>query len=55
MNYSFLLAGSISTNPVLIFFQLLLILAWRVAGWYGLDRYALPYLGVPWKPGKFFK
>ena len=55
MNYSFLLAGTVSSNPVLLGIQLLLILAWRVAGWYGLDRYVLPYLGVPWKPGKVFK
>ena len=54
MNYSFLLAGTVSTNPVLLILQLLLILAWRVGGWYGLDRYLLPYLGVPWKPGKIF-
>jgi thiosulfate dehydrogenase (quinone) large subunit len=25
-----------------------LILAWRVAGYYGVDRYLLPRLGVPW-------
>jgi thiosulfate dehydrogenase [quinone] large subunit len=25
-----------------------LILAWKVAGWYGLDRYLLPRIGVPW-------
>ena len=25
-----------------------LILAWRVAGYYGVDRYLLPMLGVPW-------
>jgi thiosulfate dehydrogenase [quinone] large subunit len=26
-----------------------LILAWRVAGYYGLDRYLLPMLGTPWR------
>jgi thiosulfate dehydrogenase [quinone] large subunit len=25
-----------------------LMLAWRVAGYYGVDRYLLPVLGVPW-------
>jgi thiosulfate dehydrogenase [quinone] large subunit len=25
-----------------------LMLAWRVAGYYGVDRYLLPMLGVPW-------
>ncbi len=48
MNMSFMLAGSASTNPVLFFFEIGLILAWRVAGYYGVDRYLLPRLGVPW-------
>jgi thiosulfate dehydrogenase [quinone] large subunit len=49
MNMSFLLAGSASTNPVLFTAAIGLILAWRVAGWYGLDRYLLPMLGTPWR------
>ena len=48
MNMSFLLAGSASTNPVLFALGIGLILAWRVAGYYGVDRYLLPKLGVPW-------
>ncbi len=55
MNMNYLLAGTVSTNPILFLLQLFLILAWRVAGWWGLDRYALPLLGTPWKPGKLFK
>ncbi len=49
MNMSFLLAGSASTNPVLFTFAIGLILAWRVAGYYGVDRYLLPKLGTPWR------
>lgn len=49
MNMSFLLAGSASTNPVLFTFAIGLILAWRVAGYYGLDRLVLPRLGTPWR------
>jgi thiosulfate dehydrogenase (quinone) large subunit len=49
MNMSFLLAGSASTNPVLFALGIGIILAWRVAGYYGLDRYLLPMLGVPWR------
>jgi thiosulfate dehydrogenase [quinone] large subunit len=49
MNMSFLLAGSASTNPVMFTFAIGLILAWRVAGYYGLDRYILPVLGTPWR------
>lgn len=51
MNMSFLLAGSASTNPILFTFAIGLILAWRVAGYYGLDRWLLPRLGTPWQPG----
>jgi thiosulfate dehydrogenase [quinone] large subunit len=47
MNMSFMLAGSASTNPVLFALSILLILAWRVAGYLGGDRYVLPLLGVP--------
>ena len=49
MNMSFLLAGSASSNPVLFTAAIGLILAWRVAGYYGVDRYLLPMLGTPWR------
>lgn len=55
MNLNYLLAGTVSTNPVLFTLAIGLILAWRVAGYYGADRYLLPFLGTPWKPGKLFK
>jgi thiosulfate dehydrogenase [quinone] large subunit len=48
MNLNYLLAGTVSTNPILGFLAILLILAWRVAGYYGVDRYLLPLLGTPW-------
>lgn len=48
MNMNYLLAGSISTNPLLALGALLLVLAWRVCGYYGVDRYLLPFLGTPW-------
>lgn len=51
MNMSFLLAGSASTNPIMFGLAVGLILAWKVAGYYGLDRYVLPMLGTPWHPG----
>ena len=50
MNMSFLLAGSASTNPVLFTLAIGLMLAWKVAGYYGLDRYVLPLLWTPWHP-----
>ncbi len=55
MNMSFLLAGSASTNPIMFTLAVGLILAWKVAGWYGLDRYLLPRLGTPWSPGTAFE
>ena len=48
MNMAFLLAGTTSTNPVLAILGVLLILAWKNAGYLGLDRYLLPLLGTPW-------
>ncbi len=48
MNMSFLLAGTVSSNPIMFMIAILLIMAWKVAGWYGLDRWALPFLGTPW-------
>jgi thiosulfate dehydrogenase [quinone] large subunit len=49
MNMSYLLAGSTSVNPIMFAFAVGLMLAWRVAGHYGLDRWLLPRLGVPWR------
>jgi thiosulfate dehydrogenase (quinone) large subunit len=49
MNMAFLLAGTTSTNPVLASLGVLLILAWKNAGYIGLDRYLLPLLRTPWK------
>jgi thiosulfate dehydrogenase [quinone] large subunit len=48
MNMSFLLAGSASSNPIMFTLAVGVMLAWKVAGYYGLDRYLLPLLGVPW-------
>lgn len=55
MNMNYLLAGTVSANPILLFLQLFLILAWKTAGFYGLDRYLLTLLGTPWQKGKIFK
>jgi thiosulfate dehydrogenase (quinone) large subunit len=52
MNLNFMLAGSASTNPVLLLLGFLLVLAWKTAGFIGLDRYLLPILGTPWKAPK---
>jgi thiosulfate dehydrogenase [quinone] large subunit len=44
MNYNFLLAGAVSINPIMLALGICLILAWRVAGYVGADRYVLPLL-----------
>jgi thiosulfate dehydrogenase [quinone] large subunit len=54
MNTNFLLAGTVSINPMLLIPSIFLILAWRNAGWLGLDRFALPLVGTPWQSGAVF-
>lgn len=54
MNMNYLLAGTVSTNPFLFVFATWLVLAWKTAGWIGLDHWILTSLGTPWRPGKVF-
>lgn len=49
LTMSFGLAGVAGVNPVFFFLEVLLILAWRNAGWIGLDRWVLPKVGTPWQ------
>ena len=55
LNFSFGLAGIAGVNPVFLVVEVLLILAWRNAGYYGLDRYVLPAIGTPWHKGTVFQ
>jgi thiosulfate dehydrogenase [quinone] large subunit len=55
MNTSFLLSGSTSTNPIMLLMAIGLVLAWKVAGWIGLDRWLLPALGTPWQRGTLLR
>lgn len=48
MNWNFIMAGAASTNGMLFFVAMLLILAWKTAGYLGADYYLLPYFGTPW-------
>ena len=54
LNLSFMFSGSAGVNPAFAILGLLLVLAWRNAGWYGLDRFVLPKLGTPWHRGELF-
>src|SRR5258708_405219 len=55
MNWTFIMAGSASSNGLLFAAAVLLILAWKVAGYYGVDRFLLPRLGTPWHLNISFK
>jgi len=49
MNWNFIMAGSASSNGLLLVGAILLVLAWKVAGYYGADYFLLPRLGTPWR------
>ncbi len=51
LNWNFIMAGTASTNALLFVLAIGLMLAWKVAGHIGLDRYLLPLLGTPWRSG----
>ena len=53
MNFNFMLAGSASTNPVLFLLAILLVFAWKVAGFIGADYFLLNLIGTPWGWNKF--
>lgn len=55
MNWNFMMAGTASSNPLLFTLTIFLILAWKVAGYYGFDRFLLPLLGTPWSLGSVVK
>lgn len=48
MNWNYIMAGSASTNGLLLVGAIVLILAWKTAGYYGADYFLLKRLGTPW-------
>ena len=48
MNFNYLFAGTVSVNPQMAVLGVLVVVAWRIAGYYGLDNIVLPYLGTWW-------
>lgn len=48
MNWNFMMAGTASTNPLLFIIALGLIMAWKIAGYIGVDYFLLPWIGTPW-------
>jgi len=51
-NWNFMMAGTASSNPMLFLVALGLILAWKIAGYFGVDYFLLPALGTPWRDKK---
>jgi thiosulfate dehydrogenase (quinone) large subunit len=51
LNWNFIMAGTASTNALLFVIAIVLMMSWKVAGWYGLDRFLLPLVGTPWTWG----
>ena len=59
---NFILAGVLGQNPALVVLGTLLVVAWRNAGWIGLDRWFIPWThralfarpedGAPAKPAR---
>ncbi|MHB1416158.1 MAG: DoxX family protein [Chloroflexota bacterium] len=50
MNLNFMLAGSLSTNPGLFVLAIMLVAAWKIAGYLGADFFILRYAGAIWQP-----
>lgn len=48
----FTLAGAFGLTPLVDILAVLLMLAWKTAGWIGFDRWLLPLLGAPWQGGR---
>ncbi len=49
MNWNYIMAGSASTNPLLLVAAIAIILGWKVAGYVGADYFLLKWLGTPWQ------
>ncbi|TPG69633.1 DoxX family membrane protein [Brevibacillus laterosporus] len=48
MNYAFLFSGTVSVNPYLVLLTTFILVAGRNAGYFGLDRFVLPYWDRKW-------
>ncbi len=52
MNWNFMMAGPASSNPMLFMIAIGLMMAWKVAGYIGIDYFLLPWIGTPWRTEK---
>lgn len=55
MNFNYLMAGTVSVNPMFLVISITLILAWKVSGFIGLDYFLVPRYGALWSDRKTLK
>jgi len=48
MNFNYLMAGTVSVNPMFLVIGVTLLLAWKISGRIGLDYFIVPRLGALW-------
>ncbi len=48
MNFNYLMAGTVSVNPMFLVLEFTLLLAWKVSGYIGLDYFLVPHVGALW-------
>ncbi len=48
MNWNYIMAGTASTNGLLLVLGLLMLVAWKVAGYIGADYFIIRFIGTPW-------
>jgi thiosulfate dehydrogenase [quinone] large subunit len=54
LNLNYGLAGAASANPILLVLGLLLVVTWRTAGYWGIDRWLLPLAGPQYQRRREF-
>jgi thiosulfate dehydrogenase (quinone) large subunit len=52
MNWNFIMAGSASVNGMFFGLAVMLVLAWKIAGYFGLDYFLLPKVSALWSRSK---
>ncbi len=48
MNFNYLMAGTVSVNPMFLVLAVTLVLAWKISGYIGVDYFLVPRVGALW-------
>ena len=48
MNWNYMMAGSASVNPMFFALSVILIMAWKISGYIGVDHFLVPWVGSLW-------